>query len=91
MDYINVKNTILPRIVKLCLEGSKDLKKHALLLLKNILPSLDKAIIADSLLPMLDNIRAQPIDQEINVILLELFRNVCQSVDIEVALSLIYY
>jgi hypothetical protein len=58
MEYMQVKNTILPRIVKLCLEGAKDLKKHALLLLKNIFPTLDKSVIADSLLPLLDNIRS---------------------------------
>jgi hypothetical protein len=58
IEYIQVKNTILPRIVKLCLEGSKDIKKHALLLLKNILTILDKSIIADSILPMLNNLKS---------------------------------
>ena len=52
--------------------------------MKAILGNLDKNIITDQLLPMLESIRSQPLDQEINLILLDLFKSVSQSVDLEV-------
>jgi len=87
LEYMHVKNMLLPRILKMSGEGSLSIKKQGLLTLNKIYNYFDKNELSEQIIQALIRIRKQENDKEINFIICTIFDGISKLLDIEVLIN----
>lgn len=84
IDFLSVKTKILPRILKLCLDNSIDIRRYSLISLNKIYKLFDKNTQIEQILGVLEKMKKVGTDSKMNIIILSIYEGLADILGIEV-------
>ena len=84
IDFLSVKTKILPRILKLCLDNSIDIRRYSLLSLNKIYKLFDKNTQIEQIIGVLEKMKKVGTDSKMNIIILNIYEGLADILGIEV-------